>query len=451
MTVVDRVDRWVSGRPWPVTEFASPPPGLLPVPGDGGLPVIGHTVGILRRGVDFGLERYRRFGAVSWIRAFGVRMVTAVGPDAAQEVFANKDKAFSQQGWEYFLGPFFPRGLMLLDFEEHLFHRRLMQEAFTAPRIEGYLERVAEVARRQVPAWSGTLAVYPRLKELTLDIAAEVFMGGPRDPRLTGAFVDVVRGGTALVRHPVPGGRWAAGLRGRRTLEAYFRTQLDNRRDGTDLFSALRHARLDDGATFSDDDVVNHMIFLMMAAHDTSTVAATAAVYHLAKHPEWQERARAESAGLGDGPLGTVELDRLTTLDHVIKESLRLVTPVPSLTREAVKDTEVLGHFVPAGTMVTLTPWLNHLLPEYWPDPHRFDPDRFAEGRREDKVHRYAWMPFGGGVHKCIGLHFGMYEIKTLLHEMLRQHSWSLPPGYEVSWDQTALPIPKDGLPVRFG
>ena len=85
-----------------------------------------------------------------------------------------------------------------------------------------------------------------------------------------------------------------------------------------------------------------------------------------------------------------------------------------------------------------------------WTDPHRFDPERFAEGRREDKSHRYAWMPFGGGAHKCIGLHFGTFEVKALLHEMLRTYRWSVPETYRMRWDYVSLPVPVDGLPVRL-
>ena len=456
---IARLDRWLLDRRPTSHVLAEPPPdsGLKPVLGDSGAPLLGHTVEILRLGINYWLKRYETHGPVSWIRAFGRPLVSAGGAEAAQEVLANRDKAFSQQGWTYFIGPFFNRGLMLLDFEEHLYHRRLMQEAFTRDRVAGYVGRVSSLVRSSVPAWGEqrSFPVYPALKQLTLDVATDVFMSadlGAERATLTTAFIDTVRAGTALVRRPVPGGRWGAGLRGRRVLEDFFRRELPARRaeDAGDLFSALCHARNDEGERFDDEDVVNHMIFLMMAAHDTSTIATTSVVYHLARNPEWQERARAESLALGDGPLDTAALDTLHTLDLVIKESLRLVAPVPATARMTVKDTQLLGHFVPAGTLVAVMPWLNHLLPEYWPDPMVFDPGRFAEDRREDKVHRYAWMPFGGGVHKCIGMHFGTYEIKTLMHEMLRTYRWSVPDDYRVRWDATALPVPADNLPVRL-
>jgi cytochrome P450 len=123
---------------------------------------------------------------------------------------------------------------------------------------------------------------------------------------------------------------------------------------------------------------------------------------------------------------------------------------VPSLARKTVRDTELLGHFIPADTMVALSPWVNHLLPEYWTAPDLFDPDRFGEARREDKSHRYAWMPFGGGAHKCIGMHFGLLEVKTLLHQILTRYKLSIPADYQVRWDSTALPAPSDGLPVHL-
>ncbi|OLF13182.1 cytochrome P450 [Actinophytocola xinjiangensis] len=452
-----RVNEWLLNRRRPVRDLAAPPPGsgLRPVPGDPGLPVIGHGIELLRLGINYAMKRYEQHGPVSWARAFGVNMVSATGPDAAQTVLANKDKAYSQQGWEYFIGPFFTRGLMLLDFEEHLYHRRLMQLAFTAERLSGYLGQVSEVVRSGLDDWApGTgFPVYRSLKQLTLDVATRVFMAssvGADADRVTSAFVDTVRAGTALVRLPV--GRWGAGLRGRRVLEDYFRAALPAKRasDSDDLFAALCHARTDEGETFTDDDVVNHMIFLMMAAHDTSTIATSALVYYLGKHPEWQDRVRAESLAMGDQPLTVEALGQLPALDLVLKESMRLVAPVPWMVRRTVKDTELLGHHVPAGVIVTTLSWVNHMLPEYWSDPLRFDPERFAQDRREDRSHRFAYMPFGGGVHKCIGMHFGTYEVKTLAHELVRRFEWSVPADYHVRWDPMALPLPKDGLPVTL-
>jgi cytochrome P450 len=456
----NKMDEWLFNATWPQQNFTQPPTDseLKAIPGDKGMPLIGHSLSALRLGVDFALKRYEQYGPVSWMRAFGIRMVALGGPEAIGIALTNKDKAFTQQGWTELIGPFFRRGLMLLDFEEHLYHRRLMQQAFTAPRIAGYMGHVGDVVRHGVTAWEPDekFLMYPALKQLTLDVASRVFMASTisesENAKLNRAFIDTVRAGTSIIRVPVPGGRWRAGLQGRKVLEKFFYENLQAKRasEQDDLFSGLCHAKTDDGASFSDEDVVNHMIFLMMAAHDTSTITTSAVTYFLGKYPQWQDKIREESFAAGDEPLDVAALERLHTLDLVIKESLRLVAPVPTMARKTIKDTEVLGHYIPANTMVALAPWVNHLLPEYWTDPYLFDPLRFSDERREDKVHRYAWMPFGGGVHKCIGMHFGMLEVKTLLHELVRNFRWEMPESYQVRWDTTSLPVPADQLPINL-
>ncbi|MFE0022731.1 cytochrome P450 [Amycolatopsis sp. NPDC059021] len=451
-------ERWLDAR-WPVRELAPPPAGsgLKPVLGDDGPPLVGHVPEMMRFGIEFGLRRYEMYGPVSFMGGFGRRIVALSGPEATQIALVNKDKAFSQEGWRFFIENFFERGLMLLDFGEHHLHRRIMQQAFTRPRLSGYVDQMGPTLREGVTSWSGRSRprLYWALKQLTLDVATRVFMDmrGPDDAaRINRAFIAAVRAGSAIVRYPVPGGRWAAGLHGRKVLERYFAENLPAKRkgDGDDLFSALCHATTEDGDRFTDTDIVNHMIFLMMAAHDTSTITSSAMVYFLAKFPEWQERARAESLALGDTVPGIEALEGLETLDLVMKEALRLVAPVPSMARKTVKDTEVLGHYLPAGSLIGVSPTVNHFSPGCWTDPMRFDPERFAEPRREDRSHRFAWMPFGGGAHKCIGLHFGSLEVKALLHEMLRAYRWSVPAGYTARWDYTALPVPADGLPVQL-
>jgi len=431
---------------------------LRPVPGEAGPPLIGHTLHVMRDPLGWNRQFHDKYGPVAWTNLFGQRMVAAAGPDAAERVLVNRDKAFSNgRGWEYFIGPFFRRGIMLLDFEEHLHHRRIMQQAFTRERLASYLESMnpAIAGGLDLLFPEATLRAHPAFKRLTLDLATRTFMGGDLGPgadRVNRAFVAAVRAGTAYVRFPVPGLRWSRGLRGRRVLEELLRAQLPAKRAGAadDLFSVLCHARSEDGHRFGDEDVVSHMIFLLMAAHDTTTMALTTMTYYLAKHPQWQDRVRAESAALAGPHLALADADRLVALDLVMKECLRLVAPLHATVRGTVKDTEILGYFIPADTPLYLSLHFVHHMPQYWPDPERFDPERFAEHRREDKVHPYAWLPFGGGVHKCIGLRFAGLEVKAVLHQLLLRYRWSVPAGYEMPLDYTSMPTPSDGLPVRF-
>ncbi len=441
--------------------LAEPPAGsgLEPVMGERGLPLMGKTLTLIRDGFHVAGGMQEKYGDVFWSRAFATDIVWAIGPDAVQEVLQNKGKVYSQSGWEYFIGPFFTRGLMLLDGQEHLLHRRIMQEAFARPRLEAYQDRVQRIIDRTVPTWptDEPMPMYPAVKSLSLDVATEIFMGTEPNAEthgLTQAFIDAVRAGTGLIRADVPllPTRWGKGLQGRKVLDAYFRAQIPAKRasDHDDLFAALCHVETEDGLKFTDDDIVNHMIFLMMAAHDTTTITATAMTYYLAKHPEWQDKARAESLSLGTSTPTIEELDTLTTLELVFKEAMRLVAPVPGLVRRTTEDTDLLGHFVPKGTMVVVAPGATHSLGDHWVNVDDFDPLRHAEPRNEHKAHRFGYVPFGGGAHKCIGMAFGTNEVKALLHSMLSTYRFEVPPDYEIEWDNTSLLVPTDNFPVTL-
>ncbi|QNI06191.1 cytochrome P450 [Mycobacterium kubicae] len=456
-------ERKLLNTQFPETKLADPPPGsgLKPVVGDRGLPILGHMIEMLRGGPDYLMFLYQTKGPLVFGDSPVLPFVAALGPDAAQAIYSNRNKDYSQQGWTPVIGAFFQRGLMLLDFEEHLFHRRIMQEAFVRSRLASYVEQMDQVVSQVISQdWvvnDARFLLYPAMKELTLDIASMVFMG--HEPgtdrelvtKVNKAFTMTVRAGNAVIRTGVPPFTWWRGLRARRLLEDYFaeRVQEQRRKDGDDLLSVLCQTEDEDGNRFSDEDIVNHMIFLMMAAHDTSTTTATNMAYELAAHPEWQQRCRDESDRLGDGPLDIESLEKLESLDLVMNEAIRLVSPVQWAMRRTVRDTELLGHYIPEGTNVTAFPGVNHRLPEIWTDPLTFDPERFTEPRCEHKRHRYAWTPFGGGAHKCIGMTFGQLEIKTIMHRLLRRYRLELPrPGYQAKWDYRTIPVPMDGMPI---
>ncbi len=447
--------------PTPGARPLAPPPAgsdLLPVMGDPGLPFIGHSLGFLQDSLGVSRRFHERFGTVFWANAFGTKLVMVLGPNAIQTVLTNRDKAFSnKEGWQYFIGPFFERGVMLMDFEEHRHHRLIMQQAFKRDRLVAYLEKVNTTIAKGIAAWQPGpgFELYEAAKQLTLDIATEVFMGeeiGADADRLNEAFIDVVVGGQAVVRADVPGGRWHRGLESRRLLEDWFRERIPAKRagDGDDLFSVLCHAESEDGERFSDEDIVNHMIFTMMAAHDTSTITLAMMGYYIARLPEWQARLRRECRALGRPTIGYDDVDQLPLMDLVFKETLRMNAPVGLVARQTLKDTAIDGRFVPAGTKLLVGIYPTQRMEPWWSDPDTFDPERFTPERAEDQSHKYAWTPFGGNVHKCIGMHFGSMEVKAILHQLLLQHEWTVPAGYEPIIDYGTGPFPGDGLPIHL-
>lgn len=430
---------------------------LKEIPGDGGWPLVGQSLDYLFHLDRAVHRRFERYGEVSWGQAFGTRAIALLGPDANQFVLQNRGELFASAAWEHFIADFFRRGLMLLDFDEHRFHRRLMQGAFQREALAGYLELMNPRIEAGLAAWQAgdNFLVYDHLKSLTLELGSQAFMGHPPGDEavaLNRAFIDAVRAPTSLIRYPLWGTRWRRGVVGRRLLEDYFRRELPAKRASgdSDLFARLCQARGEDGQGFSDDDIINHIIFVLMAAHDTSTITLTNMIYRLAQHPQWQERLRQECRALGTPALRFDDQHKLSSMSWVMKEALRICAPVPGLPRRAVRDCEYKGYRIPAGHMVQISVWYTHTSPLYWTDPLRFDPERFSEARAEDKAHPFLWIPFGGGAHKCIGLHFGEMEVKAILHQLLLRYRWSVPQGYEMRQDFTSLPIPRDRLPVKL-
>jgi cytochrome P450 len=129
------------------------------------------------------------------------------------------------------------------------------------------------------------------------------------------------------------------------------------------------------------------------------------------------------------------------------KEALRLKPPVPSMPRRAVREFTFRGYTIPAGTSVGINPLFTHHMPEIWPEPDRFDPLRFAEEAQRTR-HRFAWVPFGGGAHMCLGLHFAYMQAKAFARHFLQNLEVSLPPGYKADWQMWPIPKPRDGLRV---
>ncbi|MGB3622971.1 cytochrome P450 [Ketobacter sp. MCCC 1A13808] len=435
------------------------------LPGEPGLPLLGHSLDFLYRPVKTALRFERKHGPVFWLNIFGMTAVVLIGPEANKQVLLDREKAFSNsRGWDFFIGAFFKRGIMLLDFDEHRFHRGIMQAAFKKQALLKYVERMNPVIEYSLQQWPDTpvnkgqqtaFRVLPNIKQLTLNIATEVFMGeqlGPEADKVNQAFVNCVLGGTALIRYSIPGGRWRRGLKARKTLESFFgcRVAERRRRPGPDLFSQLCQAVDDNGKRFSEEDVVNHMIFLMMAAHDTSTITLCALFYYLAKHPHWQQALRIESENLAKSAVEYEDLDKLTGIEMVMKEALRMMPPVHGIPRRTVKTVEVNGSIIPADTFVIISPYVTHYLEQYWPDPERFDPERFSDPKRKTQQQPYQYIPFGGGAHKCIGLHFAELQVKTILHPILLNYRWQIPDDYVLPINFTTLPNPADGLPVKL-
>lgn len=428
------------------------------IPGKDGWPIIGNTLDLINNYTDFVRQMYQQYGPVYRSRGFGGRSVSMLGPDANELVMFDREKLFSsEQGWGPVLNLLFPRGLMLMDFDHHRADRKTLSIAFKPEPMRHYADSLNEGIKRRVATWGGKeFAFYPAIKELTLDLAATSFLDipwGPEADKVNTAFVDMVQASIGVVRVPMPFTAMGRGVQGRKYLLEYFTHMVPERRakGGKDIFSQFCQAKDENGEFLAVDVLVDHMIFLMMAAHDTITSSLTSMVWLLAQNPDWQDRLRAEMlavAPAGEG-VGHNALNELELTEWAFKEALRMVPPVPTLPRRALRDFEFGGYKIPAGATVAISPAFTHLMEEYWPNPHKFDPMRFSPEQVRGR-HKYAWVPFGGGAHMCLGLHFAYMQAKIFLHHVLTQYQIEMADGYQPEWALLPIPRPKDGLKLTF-
>jgi cytochrome P450 len=447
---------------------ATPSPGyiapkrnqLTHIPGDEGWPIIGKTFQVLADPKGQIEASGAKYGPVYRTHIFGETNVVLLGPEANELVMFDRQELFSStHGWSKVLGLLFPRGLMLLDFDEHRLHRRALSVAFKSGPMKSYLTELDKGIAARVAQWKaqgGEMLLYPAMKQLTLDLAATSFLGadiGPEVDEITRAFVDMVAASISVIRKPLPGTKMARGVAGRKRIVAYFSEQIPIRRakgGGDDLFSQLCHATHEDGALLSTQDVVDHMSFLMMAAHDTLTSSLTSFIGELAAHPQWQRKLRDEVNALGlaaNAPTSFDNLEAMPLTEMAFREALRIKPPVPSIPRRAIRDFTFMGYAIPAGIMIGVNPLFTHHMPDIWPEPQKFDPMRFTEEAQRNR-HRFAWVPFGGGAHMCLGLHFAYMQAKCFARHFLQNLEVSLQPAYRPEWQMWPIPKPRDGLRV---
>ena len=421
-----------------------------------------NLAGWLTRGNAHLVEQRKRFGPIYQTR-FGLHTIVCVSdPDVLTSIARNEDRAWSAAlAWGVFFEGINPRcptvdAPVNLDFEPHAEARKLLQPAFTPSAMTGYLEAASPRFEEAIEKWlkSGTVRFKADVRRLLATVSSSIFMGV--DDETEGAMLDRAlaafwKAPFALVKNPWLSRAWRKAMRGHRTLRDALEPKVAERRarGGTDLFSRLCDASR--GVDWLDDaGLVRLFIGVMAAAFDTTSLALTSMVYLLAKHPEWQERLRAEALAVSSGRVSYEMSKRLVDTERAWKETLRLFPVAADIPRVALRDVEVLGHRIPAGTFVLamIGPVLQD--PSRWPDPLRFDPERFSEARAEDKKNKGAFLPFGGGAHACIGMHLASVEAKAFCHALLTRCRFRLEKDYTGHHVYTPLGVVSGDVRLRI-
>jgi cytochrome P450 len=378
-------------------------------------PAAWQTVGWTMRPSAFLRRVHERFGDPATIRTLWTDepMVLFSHPDAVREVF-RLDPAIAPAGqsWE-FLRPFAgPQSILVLDGEEHLRERRLIQTPFHGERMRGFAPTVAELARRELSTWSGRVIALERMKRLTLDTILRVVFGARSDQELTDlreavhGTLDSVRSmprmlAMSLVQRDLgPRSPWGRFRLAVERFDALLFDVVARRRaeaSGDSMLALLLDQRDEDGNRPSDRHVRDQLVALLAAGHDTSAASLAWAFERLARHP-------AVHARLRDG--------EAAYLDAVVKEVLRVRPALTIAPRRLLEPARIAGRTLPAGIHVAACLWLALRREDLWPQAAAFRPERWLEGAQPDPM---SWIPFGGGARRCAGAPFAQMEMREVL------------------------------------
>jgi cytochrome P450 len=407
---------------------------------------LGRTNRFSRNPLPLLLEAYERFGPVFTIRVLHGNVVFMLGPEANHYMTVSHASNFTwRDGHMGDLIPFLGDGLLTIDGEFHRRSRRIMLPAFHSEQIARAQTTMDEEVTRAMANWRADERVdlYAWTRVLALRIAMRALFGFDPEDRAAHDFEQAL-GFWAndyllqVLRGPLT--PWQRMQAARRRLDALVFAEIDRRRAtgarGEDILSLLLDATDEEGEGLSKRHIRDEVMTLLFAGHDTTTSTVAFLFYELARAPEARARVLAD-----------LDAGSSAELDLAMDETLRLYPAAWIGPRRAVAAFEFAGHQVPGGVPVNYCSWASHHLPDVWPDPERFDPQRFAPGNRE-RIPKGAYVPFGGGSRTCIGMRFGQQEIRTIARAILARFEPELEPGYELVIRQMPTIGPKHGLPV---
>ncbi|MDE3070252.1 MAG: cytochrome P450 [Acidobacteriota bacterium] len=390
------------------------------------LPPIAQTVWWLTRPLSFLATARRRYGENFTVRFLGFErpMVMLSDPDAIRALYTERANGLPPGRSVALLPIVGPDSLLLLEGEEHMARRRIMLPPFHGERMRSYETVIREVTESEIDRWpSGQgFALHPHMQALTLEVILHAVFGvsDPERGDLLRARLRRLLNDSASARLQVRvllTNRFSRGDPLRRVLQLtseidklLFTEIAERRADAQleareDILSLLILARMEDGTGMSDRELRDQLITLLLAGHETTATALAWTFDLLLHHPAELDRLVAETReGEGD-----------EYVRAVIAESLRLRPVVPLAGRRLAVDLQAGGMTLPAGSDVTPAIWLTHTRPDLYPEPFEFRPERFLDGAPST----YGWIPFGGGVRRCLGAAFAEQEMRVVLRTVL--------------------------------
>jgi cytochrome P450 len=406
-----------------------------------------------------------RYGSAFTLRMIGLRTVVMVAnPDLIRCVYtADEDTLEVKAGRTFLQALVGDSSVLILDGATHMRKRRLLLPPFHGERMHAYARVMSEVADRSIDTWpvGEAFRLHPVMQAITLGVIVRAVFGieeGAQHRRLLAALRELIDA-MASPLMLIPGlynvnlftaAPWLRSSRLKADVDSMLYAEIARRRAadgaGEDVLSLLLMARDEQGQPLSDVELRDELFTVLVAGYETTATALAWTFGLVLRHPSVLAKIEDElRSHAGDGPLDPACLSKLEYLDAVIKESLRLYPVVPMVSRMVKRPFQMGSYEIPPGVRVTTCIYLTHRMADLYPEPERFIPERFI-GK---KVDPYAWFPFGGGLRRCVGMAFSLYELKVVLARvLLRAKLAPVSPSPPRAVRRSVTLMPSDGTPV---
>jgi cytochrome P450 len=433
----------------------------LPLPpGDLGPRWIGETMQFGRDPHRFVAERRARYGDIFKTNLLGANTVYLLDAGGNGFIFAGEGDYLENQ-WNpttrRLLGG---NATAMLTGLEHTRRRQLLMPHFRHSAMSAFTPTFQRIATAHYARWAAEpepITLIPATQKLVFELVVALLLGD--DPAIDMAYLSRHfrrwTAGLSAVPVNLPFTTYGRALRANRKLRAAIADIIARRaalpQQPPDLLGSILAIRDEDGRPLPLEQVVDEMHNQLFAGHDTTVTVMTNLMIQLAQHPDVWALARAEVVGAGLGEaLDQEQLKRLPTLNAVLNESMRAVTPVIGAFRVMLRDVAYGGYRIPRGWTVRLEIAGTHENADVWTDPAAFDPERWGPERAEQKGRPHSFIPFGGGPRVCLGTNFALAEMRVMLALLLRDYAWELVPGQDLSYRHIPFPRPKSGGRVWF-